>query len=329
LIGHEWALEMLRRHLDTGTTRQAYLITGPHGVGRRTLASWFGQALLCSREDGVLPPCGECEACTLVGKHAHPDLHWLAAEGGLKIDDIRGLQHDLPLSPYQAKRRVAVLPDFEAATREAANALLKTLEEPPPHVVLLLTAASEESLLPTIVSRCEIVALRPMGIRDLARALEARGQTAEQAERLAGQAMGRPGLAITLMDNPADARQRFLWVEDGLRLLGMSRADRFEYAADLNDHKEPAENRVATIQVLEAWLGLWRDVLHQVHGVDGPTVHPDINLEIEKVAARVKPGEVERLLRDIETAMHHISANANPLLALETVMLSLPKMNLA
>jgi DNA polymerase-3 subunit delta' len=329
MLGHGWALEVLRRHLKSGTTRHAYLVTGPEGVGRSTLMSWFAQALLCSPEDGADPPCGRCESCRLVKKHTHPDLYWLKGDGGLKVDDVRSLQHNLALSPYQARRRVAALPDFETATTGAANALLKTLEEPPPNVVLLLTAASEESLLSTIVSRCEVLALRPMGIGELTLALQSRGESAERAQSLAGQAMGRPGLAIRLIENPDEVRDRSLLIEDGLRLLSLSRADRFEYASDINHHKEPADNRQATLRVLETWLGLWRDVLHRVHSVDGPLAYPEVNLEIEKVAARVEPGKVEILLRDIETAMRHISSNANPLLALETVLLALPTISLA
>lgn len=329
LIGHGWAQEVLRRHLASGSTRHAYLVTGPEGIGRSTLAAWFARALLCSPEPGLERPCGKCEACTLTAKKAHPDLQWKEGDRGLRIDDIRALQHDLSLSPYQATRRVAVMPNFETATTEAGNALLKTLEEPPPNVVLLLTASSEEALLATIVSRCEIIALRPMATADLARSLEARGVSEDRAMTLAAQAMGRPGLALRLAEDDEQSQERSMMVEDGLRLLGMSRAERFEYAADLNRHKEPAENRQASLQVLEAWLGLWREVLHEAHKVESQRVYPEAKLEVEKVAARVESDQVVSTLREIEGAMWRISANANPLLALETVILTLPRVQLA
>lgn len=329
IIGHSWAIDVLLRHLRSGATRHAYLLTGAEGVGRSTVADWFVRALLCTSEGGEGLPCGVCEACSLIAKGAHPDVHWLAGDGGLKIDDVRRLQHELSLSPYQANRRVAVMPDFEMATTEAANALLKTLEEPPPNVVLLLTATTEESLLPTIVSRCEVIALRPMAIGDLAKALELRGESAERARTLAGQAMGRPGLALRLSEDAEQVRQRTVLIEDGLRLLGMKRADRFEYAAEVNHHKEPVDNRRASILVLEAWLSLWRDVLHQAHGVDSQMTFPEFNVDVEKVAARVESDDVVHLLREIEDAMQRIAANANPLLAMETVMLALPRVQLA
>ncbi len=329
ILGHDWALDVLRRHLTSGTTRHAYLMTGPEGVGRGAVVGWFARALLCHPEVGLERPCGACEACRLTAKGTHPDLHWLVGDGGLKIDDIRRLQHELSLTPYQADRRVAVLPDFETATTEAANALLKTLEEPPRNVVLLLTAASEKSLLPTIVSRCEVMGLRPMAIADLAKALETKGESTERAQSLAGQAMGRPGLAIRLSQDAEEVRRRSLLIEDGLRLLGMNRAGRFEYAAEVNQHKEPAQNRMASLQVLEVWLSLWREVLHRAHGVESHATYPEFKLDIEKIAARVAPEQIAILLREIEDAMWRIGANANPLLALETVMLALPMVQLA
>ncbi|MGA9191175.1 MAG: DNA polymerase III subunit delta' [Anaerolineales bacterium] len=329
IIGHTWATDVLLRHLRSGATRHAYLMTGAEGVGRSTVADWFVRALLCTSAGGKGPPCGECGVCSLISRGAHPDVHWFEGEGGLKIDDVRKLQHELSLSPYQANRRVAVMPDFETATTEAANALLKTLEEPPPNVVLVLTAATEESVLPTIVSRCEVIALRPMAIGDLAKALEKRGEPADRARMLAGQAMGRPGLAIRLSGDAEQVRQRSLLIEDGLRVLGMTRAGRFEYAAEVNHHKEPADNRKASILVLEAWLSLWRDVLHQIHGVQGQMTFPEFNLDVEKVAARVDPDQVVVLLREIENALRRIASNANPLLAMETIMLALPMVQLA
>lgn len=329
ILGHQWAIDVLRRHLRSGTTRHAYLMTGPEGVGRGAVAGWFARALLCAGEVDVDRPCGKCGACALTSKGAHPDLRWLTGDGGLKIDDVRGLQHELSLSPYQAGRRVAVLPDFEGATTEAANALLKTLEEPPPSVVLLLTAVSEELLPPTIVSRCEVIPLRPMAVAELAQALETRGEPADRARSLASQAMGRPGLALWLSAEPEEVRRRSLLVEDGLRLLELNRAGRFEYAADINQNKEPADNRRASMQVLEAWLSLWRDVMHQVHGVEGRMTHVELQLDIEKVAARVDADQIVVLLREIEDAMGRIAANANPLLTLETVMLALPMVQLA
>jgi DNA polymerase-3 subunit delta' len=165
LIGHEWAVQMLKQHILQGAHRQAYLFTGPENVGRGTLALRFAQALNCPELNELGESCYECQTCNRLGRFVHPDLSIVEAErkgGQLKVDQIRNLQHGLSLAPYDAKYRIAILRNFEEANRQAANALLKTLEEPPQKVILILTAASSDSLLPTIVSRCEVIRLRPV-----------------------------------------------------------------------------------------------------------------------------------------------------------------------
>ncbi len=176
LIGHEWAVDMLKKHVIHGTTRHAYLFAGPPGVGRRTLALRFAQALNCQTpvEPGV--PCGQCRDCKQIEAMQHPDLNIveptiLDPKGGkeliphpngeIRIEQIRDLRRILNLQPYQSNYRVALLLHFHQTRRDnAANALLKTLEEAPSYAVLILTADNPEQLLPTIVSRCEVLRLQ-------------------------------------------------------------------------------------------------------------------------------------------------------------------------
>jgi hypothetical protein len=127
------------------------------------------------------------------------------------------------------------------------------------------------------------------------------------------------------MKDPERLERRTALADDGLRLLRLSWTDRFEYVQDINRHKEPADNRQATAEVLDIWLGLWRDVLHGVYEVDRPRCSPVPEYEIEKLAARLERGRVEAVLRSIETGLQRLGGNANPVLTLEAVMLSLPR----
>lgn len=164
ILGHRWAVDLLAEHTAHGGLRHAYLFTGPSGVGRRTLALRLAQAVNCLQPPTPGGLCGACAACTRLEKMQHPDLAVIQAEqvgGTLKVDQVRELQRSLSLAPYEANYRVALMLRFEEAHPGAANALLKTLEEPAPKVLILLTAESVESLLPTIVSRCEL--LQPCG----------------------------------------------------------------------------------------------------------------------------------------------------------------------
>jgi DNA polymerase III gamma/tau subunit len=113
MLGHEWAVDLLRGHLANGRTRHAYLFTGPDGVGRRTLALRFAQALNCSQPTAAGIPCGECRACTLIERMQHPDLSVVQAEEGtntLKVDQIRELQRTLSLCCCASKRQTRMRP---------------------------------------------------------------------------------------------------------------------------------------------------------------------------------------------------------------------------
>ena len=142
----------------------------------------------------------------------HADLAVIQAEergGSLKVDQVRELQYSLALAPYEARYRIALLLRFEEATTSAMNALLKTLEEPAPQVILLLTAESGESLLPTIVSRCEILRLRPLPAAQVMQGLNDRwGIEQEQAQLAAHVSGGRPGYALQLCQEPVQLEMR-------------------------------------------------------------------------------------------------------------------------
>ncbi len=135
MIGHQWAVNLLAEHVALRRERHAYLFTGPNGVGRKTLALRFSQALNCPTPPVPGQPCLNCSTCERMGTLQHPDLAVVEAvhEGEvLRIDQVRELQHNLSLAPYEARYRIALILRFEEANNSTANAMLKTLEEPPP-----------------------------------------------------------------------------------------------------------------------------------------------------------------------------------------------------
>ncbi len=209
LLGHEWAVDMLRRHVTRGDLRHAYLFSGPPGLGRRTLALRLAQALNCERPLAPGEPCFNCRTCKQIEAMQHPDLNIIQAmddgvakEGGiLRVDQIREVQRTLNLKPYQSQYRVAVFLRFQEANDNAANALLKTLEEAPAHAILILTADTPEQLLPTINSRCEILRLRPLPIEAVAADLIERGLDEDRSRLLAHISGGRPGFARRLVED--------------------------------------------------------------------------------------------------------------------------------
>ena len=331
LIGHEWAVEMLSRHVAASQVRHAYLLTGPEGVGKRALALQFVQALHCAQPPAPGDRCGSCLPCEQVRTHRHPDLHEVArgeSETLLGIEAIRELRRRLALSSFGGSWRVALLTGFDEATIEAQNALLKTLEEPAPKVVMVLLALQADLLLPTIASRCEVVALRPVPSALIVAALQARGEAAERARLLAALSGGRPGTAIRLASDPEALVVRSRQLEDLRRLLGASRAAQFAYVEGLAGRRRDMElegKRREALRVLETWLSLWRDVLLVASGAEVPLANPDWAGEARRLADEVGVPGVKRALEAVGRTVDAVRKNANLQLALETLFLDLPR----
>lgn len=323
LIGHEWAVQMLKQHVLQGTQRQAYLFTGPENIGRGTLALRFAQALNCPQLNEMGEPCLECPTCNRLGRFVHPDLSVVEAErkgSQLKVDQIRELQHGLALAPYDAKYRIAILRRFEEANRQAANALLKTLEEPPQQVVLILTAASSDSLLPTIVSRCEVILLRPVSTANLIEGLSAKWQVPlEKANLFSHLSGGRPGYAIRLSQNPEELSNRNIWLEDQLNLLSSSRVNRFEYVETVAKHPQSLP------EILKVWLSFWRDVMLSASNSNAQITNIDYLEKINELAQRINYPLAFSMVVKLEKIFENLAYNINPRLSLEVFMLDLPR----
>jgi DNA polymerase-3 subunit delta' len=327
IIGHAWAVEMLKRDLALDRVRHAYLFTGPEGIGKRTLAAEFARALLCSSPDS---PCGQCRHCTLAAKDSHPDLLTVAPEISgkrvraekIKIEPIRQLIYDLSLKPVEAKRRVARLLRFDAANAETMNAFLKTLEEPPGNTVILLTAERADDLLPTIISRCEIIALRPLPLETVRDALITQWLVpAEHADLLAHLSGGRLGWAVRMAQDKDALDARTQKLDDLRRLLAASRVERFTYADRLS--REGSLDRIQ--DTLDLWLSFWRDVMLAAAGASAPLTNPDRESEIRALAQTLTPAAASLALAALRRTGELLEKNVNTRLALEVMLLDWPR----
>lgn len=326
LLGQEWAVEMLRQHLIHNSARQAYLFCGPPGVGRRTLALRFAQALNCLNPPAPGEPCGTCKTCQQIERMQYTDLTIVQAEkegGTLKVEQIRALRQSLSLKPYQGKYRVVLFLRFQEANASATNALLKTLEEAPSHAILLLTADTPEQLPPTIPSRCEILRLRPLPVEAVERFLKEQGADDADARLLAHVSGGRPGYALRLMQDKdtLDFRERRL--VEIQQLLSSTRRERFAYAEKLTERKNQGKERFR--ETLLLWLAFWRDVLLGVAGSDAPLVNVDHSSEIESMASRLSLHEAGQLVHAAERGVDRLDRNVNPRLLAEVLLLDWPK----
>ncbi len=303
LIGHEWAVDMLKKHVVNGTTRHAYLFSGPPGLGRRTLALRFAQALNCQTPTSAGIPCGQCRDCRQIAAMQHADLTIIQAdsEGGtLKVDQIREARRSLTLKPYQSKYRVSIFLRFQEANDSASNALLKTLEEAPSYAVLILTADNPEQLLPTIVSRCEVLRLRPLSIEEIRKGLENKG-IENKVEN----------------DDLLEMREERL--NELLTLLPASRVVKFAYADKLSKDKDSMR------QTILFWLSYWRDVMLRTAQAETPLINVDRNVEIEDLASRMDLSSARLVVSGLESALEKMDRNVNSRMLAEVLLLDLPK----
>jgi len=335
LVGHEWAVDMLKKHVINGTTRHAYLFAGPPGLGRRTLALRFAQALNCPTPVEAGIPCGECRACKQIEAMHYADLSIIeptikdpnnprelipAPDGEIRIQQIRELQKTINLKPYQSRYRILIFLRFDQASVEASNALLKTLEEAPSYAVLILMTENPEQLLPTIISRCEVLRLRPLKIAEVQKALETRGSETSQAKLIAHISGGRFGYALRLIENETLLEKREERLNDLQSLISASRVEKFTYADKLSKDKESMR------QVVLIWLSYWRDVMLRTAQAETPLVNLDRNVEIENLAGRLDLSTARRVTSAMEDVLEKMERNVNPRLLAEVLLLDLPKL---
>ena len=321
VIGHERVVRWLSQAVAGGRAGGAYLFYGPEGAGKATLASAFVAALACGSRTPEGEACGTCSSCRAVAQGRHPDVWWVepaSDAGNITIEQVRDLRAWLGLSAGSPWGKAAVVDHADRMTPQAANALLKTLEEPSGPAVIVLLAREPSALPDTIQSRCFRFYVGPVPVATLARALQARlGLTPEEAKSRALLAGGLPGRALGPADAVAGQRQAAMeWIE---RALGASVQEllRLSRGVEQADGREVDERLVAMI-----WL--WRDVAAWRW-----TKRPELLVSAElaprlvAVGDRVDPARAVQALETLMAARRMVAEYANRRLVLHWAWMTL------
>ena len=257
IIGHEKIINHFQTAMKRGQVSHAYILEGEAGSGKKLLAKAFAQALEC--EDAAGEACKVCHSCMMAESGNHPDIIWVTHEkpNTISVADIRSqVNGDIAIKPYSGKYKVYIIDQAEKMNEQAQNALLKTIEEPPAYAVLLLLASHTGAFLPTILSRCITLSLKPVGedrIREYI--LTHTGLTREEAEFCAGYSMGNLGKAMELATNEARIEMK----KDCVGLL--SRIHQMEIYEVISFLKELSKYKEDIMEFLDMMLVWFHDVL--------------------------------------------------------------------
>ena len=323
LKGQDKAIELFRNSVNRDRLAHAYLFFGPAGVGKGLFAKSLAKLLNCEKplkEKGlVVDCCDECVCCRRIDDFNHPDVHWIRSQAQSKrisIDAIRTLQKEISLKAYEGKFKVFIIEEAHEMTAEAANSLLKTLEEPPRGSLLVLTSNNLGRLLPTIISRCQVVKFYLLEYERLKQILieDYRVKT-DNAHFLSIASEGRLGQALDLKEKDSLNKKNRL----------IEQVCRSERRFSSNDIFNIKDKRGLAIQI-KYLLNWFRDILIFKAGVAASSV---INADrIEKIEARANSfsfQQLEQIITKIDQAHRLIEQNVNPKIALEVMLEEIAK----
>lgn len=323
IINQRAPLEILTTFIRKGNIPHALLFYGINGVGKRAAAKLFSMALNCrGNHSGSQPSeksCGVCRSCCKIESGNHPDVIRIKPSGAfIRIAQIRELLETLSLKPYEATIRVVVISDAHAMNPEAANALLKMLEEPPDQTIFILTTEQLADLLPTVVSRCQQIRFRPVSLENLKRLLRKEySLTTDVAHIIAAMANGSQTKAAQMIQgNWMEKRDWLIGEMESLTSKSMNRLMLF--AEKLSNDKAVLMN---SLDIMMSWL---RDVLIYQFNPQ-KVINTDITNRI-KIASEQLPAEVLLLrIKHVLQTQRDIRANANLRLALDTLVMRLAR----
>lgn len=333
VTGQVNVISLLNSSLTKKTLSHAFLISGPAHVGKMTLAVDIAQAINCER---INPPCGQCESCLKIqqGKHADIQVISLASQNDeddgktrteISIDDIRQIQHTVSLPPFEGKHKAFIIEGAESMSIEAANCLLKTLEEPATEAVFMLLTTNIGSIPETIISRCQQISLNPIAASEIEKTLITDYDIdREKAVVLSRLSHGCFGWALAAAQDDKILESYFEKRIKVLEIISAGLPERFSYAGTLST--QFSKDRAAVYEILDIWLDIWRDMLLLKAGLLESVNNIDMAGQLKQWSAGIEIDAVRNTIQAIQEAKGQLNLNVNSKLVLEVMLLDIPVM---
>ena len=336
LVGNEHVVDFLSRSLAQEDIAGSYIFLGPHGLGKTTIAKFFLKNLLCEhRKQGENAlPCEECSSCRQMNNRAeegedlsavHSDYHLVKKEADKKnisIEQIREFTKILSMSSFLNSYKAGIIKDAESLTLEAANALLKTLEEPKQKVTVILIASDLENIPDTVVSRSRVINFYPAPkdkIYDYL--LNDQQASRSMAKNLAHLSLGRPALGIKFLQEKDFLDRYREKAEIFLDLLGRDLNEREEQLGRIiGDKASGRENHDQALNIIEIWRGVARDILLLNSRNRDLIQHEILKEKLEQAAAGFSSLQTLKMIGVLQKGEKQIESNVNPKLVLQNIV---------
>ena len=315
IIGHRQQIRLLENAIQHQRVAHAYLFEGPDGIGKRLVAQFFARIILCENSSG----CGHCNACSQAAAGSHPDLHPVEAEGNsIKIEQIRGLQAQLVLRSFSGQGKVCLIDDADLMTREAANALLKTLEEPVAGTFIILISNHPEVLLPTILSRCQRVTFSRLPQQELVRHLR-HELSVSSAEATVLAAISDGSFKKALGQNQdLYLKKRVELIQALSALSATSTIQTFEFAQYLKGEKDLLD------EILGIFEMFYRDLLlHKQGQPETAMINQDLMPLIQQQVKLLTTPQILTRIEAVAQARTGLARNINVHLAMDHMLMQM------
>lgn len=318
IIGHEKIIESLKNAIRNNLVSHSYLFEGSKSIGKEKLARAFAKTLLCRKEKDN--PCNSCPSCMKIESGNHPDFHVeYPDKGSFKKEQIEELQRTIRKIPLETDKKIFILDDVDKMTQQAQNSFLKTLEEPPGHAVIILLTTNSYSLLPTIVSRCQVVKFTPVEKHKIEKVLINRyNKTEEQARFIASFSNGVIGKAIELSSSDEFKLLRDEVIEkldiiiNGDRLKAFSISEYFEKNKELID------------EIMDIILLWYRDLLiYEETGKLDFLINKDKINSISYQCQKLSKQKIMDIIDVVRMTKDDINSNVSFQLAMEVMLLKI------
>jgi DNA polymerase-3 subunit delta' len=332
ILCQEHAIEFLKRVISRGKIPHAYLFAGIPGIGKATTALALTQGINCQKQiDGE--GCGQCPSCRQIVGGNFPDLHMIEPDGqNIKIEQIRELNRILAFKPLSGRFRVSIIRQAETMTDEAANSLLKTLEEPPQYNILILNVTEPQALFPTIVSRCQKVLFRPIPVQTIAEWLTVHQDLEkEEAAVLAKISEGSLGRALRMCDE-GFFKMREESLSDLIQMSNLTSEQILEKALqyarkEKKGGADTGNGGVGLFDLLSIWKSWYRDLLLvKLECSLSLLINADFSRELQKMSRHTN---IENLMESffiLDQSQRDLLQNRNLELMLENALLSLRRL---